>query len=146
MTAVAQQRNEPCVSIGNGSLLIDRTVDDYRPNKYLTRQAFHRGMAVIAFNGPGFFGRYPFGRVSLPAIRKALDTLTIEDETASVKVRIFESEYTQHGHPYDSSIFDGDSLTLTLTSDGRVKFTAPCGQSRKYKVTTLDRILTRLGF
>lgn len=133
MIAVA---TEPTVAY-LGSAKISRDVDGgSAANGGLTYQARSRGMASIWVNG---FGKW--GRINLYKVREALDALTLD-----------EQEFAYFQLVNDFNLWTSEQnvcrsrVKMTLLDGDRVKVLAPCGETRIYKVSTLDRVLTRLGF
>jgi hypothetical protein len=125
-------------------------------NFRLTRQARARGMASIyrrwdlradaARRGHEGFSIWfeEYGRVNLHDLRTALDNLTIEDsKEETVKIHDLTARWgARHFAEVENQPL---AFRLRMANDGRVVVKMPCGESRRYKVRTLDKALTALG-
>lgn len=85
-----------------------------------------------------------YGRINLDLVRRALDTVTLEDESAVVKVRITGC-YWGRRNTYTGQRRDWFEVSLDPNDGSRVRVKAPCGQTRRYKIKTLDRALLAFG-
>ena len=131
----------------------------------LTRQARSRGMASLLRFHPdseyslGGSGTNEYGRIKLADVRKALDNLTLEgSESERIYLQKGSNRFTSFRHfarfldpegrrtsRLDPQGTQVNWLDLKLTQKGDVSVRMPCGEMRRYKVRTLDRVLTRLG-
>jgi hypothetical protein len=92
-----------------------------------------------------------YGHINMRLVRKALDHITLEDETATVKVpvnglagRMWGRAIQTPGHP-PTYWKRCNWFEFSLEDSGRVRVKAPCGNVTHYKVKTLDRALTQFG-
>jgi hypothetical protein len=87
----------------------------------------------------------PYGMVNLKKVREALDEVTLQDgllldadpEGKVVKVNLRSAW---------SSDDLGRTLDFKLGQDGKIHILAPCGETRRFSVRTLDRVLTKAGY
>ena len=141
------------VRVSPNGMIVSTVTDEY----HLTRQARSRGMARLIMNGYETLEEAlawgDYARVSLKAVRRALDEITLEDaDEAFVPVTKTSCgswpDWRTHQVPLAAYAKHGRSaLRFTLGNGGsRVRITAPCGETRVYSVKTLDRALTALGY
>lgn len=109
----------------------------------LSRDQRFRGIARIAFRANrGDLRLTDYALINLKRVRSALDTITLEDENAVIKVPI---RFTDPGGGWDNH--NGNFISFAKGNGGsKVRMTMPCGECRVYRVSTLDRALTRLGY
>lgn len=121
----------------------------------ISRDQRYRGMARLSSTDPTspyYEGTDEYAIVNLPAVREALDTITLEDEGAVVQVPLRDFNGMDGGRDYDyrTGRYKHPNPTALIFSIGnggsRVRVKAPCGEVRVIKVSTLDQALSRLGF
>lgn len=110
----------------------------------ISRDQRYRGMAEIRFGARGYEGYSlsKYGILNLNKVRAALDTITLEDENAVVKVPIRLNE--DEGWDNDEG---GSFIRFSRGKVGdKVRLRMPCGETRVYRVSTIDRALSELGY
>lgn len=139
------------VKIGNSFFLTNQ-------NKHLSRHQVYRGMAALSDKLSAYAAENvkPWAVITLRDLRNALDAISLEDvPEAFVRLR----EYTGVGfwlldsHPetamengYGQKTQGKAALRFQLGNGGsKVRVTAPCGETRVYRLATLDQALSKLG-
>jgi hypothetical protein len=136
-----------------GANFISTRTDGHYP---LTRQARSRGFASVLLSDPGqmrdanswwyrYYDPEEYGRIKLADVRAALDTITLEDETAEVLVPLHGGSVGSNWQYWRDYWNGPEGFVFKLRADGRVAVKAPCGETLRYSVRTLDKALTTLG-